>query len=73
METSIWEGKIVFKKHYIKDLYLLIFWKYQLDHDHDGEIPNAELRTLLNNVAESSIPPSVIDEIIKRADYDHNG
>lgn len=45
----------------------------RLDHDHDGEIPNAELRTLLNNVAESSIPPSVIDEIIKRADYDHNG
>ena len=53
-------------------IYFFKIWK-QLDHDHDGEIPLGEIRALLNNVAESSIPPKVIDEIIKRADYDHNG
>lgn len=50
------------------------FSSHQFDHDHDGQIPLGELRAHLTNAAaESSIPPSVIDKIIRRADADQNG
>lgn len=46
----------------------------RFDHDHDGEIPLGELRTILASAAaDSSIPTTCINEIVRRADYDQNG
>ncbi|XP_046647042.1 rhomboid-related protein 2-like [Daphnia pulicaria] len=58
-----------------EDRALLQKWKPifdQFDQDHDGAIPLGELASLLRR-ADSTIPASVINEIVWMADRDRNG
>ncbi|KAK8785473.1 hypothetical protein V5799_008163 [Amblyomma americanum] len=57
----------------LERLWRPIFDKY--DHDHDGEIPLEDILQLLhdkNEELEHDIPPSVLEEIVERADWDSN-
>lgn len=58
----------------LERLWRPIFDKY--DRDHDGEIPLEDILQLLrekNEELQHDIPPSVLEEIVERADWDANG
>ncbi|KAH7958923.1 hypothetical protein HPB49_006521 [Dermacentor silvarum] len=57
----------------LERLWRPIFDKY--DRDHDGEIPLEDILQLLheqNAELQHDIPPSVLEEIVERADWDSN-
>lgn len=57
----------------LERLWRPIFDKY--DRDHDGEIPLEDILQLLhdkNEELEHDIPPTVLEELVERADWDSN-